>query len=107
MRMIKTAKLEENPMVLVLGFFFSLLIGEKLLYNVVLVSVIQQWKPIIITYPFPPGGSMVRNPPVNAGAWVQSLGQEDPLEKETVQGFKVTRDPANHFNRQLQRDGIT
>ena len=31
-----------------------------------------------------PGGSVVRNPPVNAGdteAQVRSLGQEDPLEK--------------------------
>ena len=25
---------------------------------------------------------MIKNPPANAGAWVQSLGQEDPLEKE-------------------------
>ena len=32
-----------------------------------------------------PGGSVVKNPPANAGdveMWVQSLGQEDPLEKE-------------------------
>ena len=30
------------------------------------------------------GGSAVKNPPANADAetWVQSLGQEDPLEKE-------------------------
>ena len=49
MRMTTTAKLEENLMVLSF-FFFSFLIGEKLLYNVVLVSVIQQWKSIIITY---------------------------------------------------------
>ena len=25
---------------------------------------------------------MVKNPPVNAGTWVQSLGGEDPLEEE-------------------------
>ena len=30
-----------------------------------------------------PGGSVVKNPPSKAGdTWVQSLGQEDPLEKE-------------------------
>ena len=31
------------------------------------------------------GGSAIKNPPANSGAteiWVQSLGQEDPLEKE-------------------------
>ena len=29
-----------------------------------------------------PGGSVVKNPPVNTGDWIRSLGQEDPLEKE-------------------------
>ena len=29
-----------------------------------------------------PGGSVVKNLPTNAGDWVWSLGQEDPLEKE-------------------------
>ena len=29
-----------------------------------------------------PGGSVVKNPPANAGDMVLSLGQEDPLEKE-------------------------
>ena len=28
-----------------------------------------------------PGGSVVKNPPANAEIQVQSLGQEDPLEK--------------------------
>ena len=28
------------------------------------------------------GGSVVKNPPANAGDMVQSLGWEDPLEKE-------------------------
>ena len=28
------------------------------------------------------GGSVVKNPPANAGDKVPSLGQEDPLEKE-------------------------
>ena len=31
-----------------------------------------------------PGGSVVKNLPTNAGDQVQSLGQEDPLEKEMV-----------------------
>ena len=30
------------------------------------------------------GGSVVKNPPINAGEWVRSLGWEDPLEKETA-----------------------
>ena len=29
-----------------------------------------------------PGGSVVKNPPATRDMWVQSLGQEDPLEKE-------------------------
>ena len=29
-----------------------------------------------------PGGSVVKNPPAVQETWVQSLGQEDPLEKE-------------------------
>jgi len=29
------------------------------------------------------GGSMVKNPPAMQETWVQSLDQEDPLEKET------------------------
>ena len=29
-----------------------------------------------------PGGSVVQNPPAKQKMWVQSLGQEDPLEKE-------------------------
>ena len=28
------------------------------------------------------GGSVVKNPPVKQGAWVQSLDWEDPLKKE-------------------------
>ena len=30
------------------------------------------------------GGSEVKNPSVKQEMWVQSLGQEDPLEKETA-----------------------
>ena len=29
-----------------------------------------------------PGGSVVKNPPAVQQTWIQSLGQEDPLEKE-------------------------
>ena len=29
-----------------------------------------------------PGGSVVKNPPAMQETWVQSLGWEDPLEKE-------------------------
>ena len=29
-----------------------------------------------------PGGSALENPPAMQETWVQSLGQEDPLEKE-------------------------
>ena len=28
-----------------------------------------------------PGGSAVKNPPAMQDTWIQSLGQEDPLEK--------------------------
>ena len=31
-----------------------------------------------------PGGSVVKNLPAVQEMWVQSLGQEDPLEKEMV-----------------------
>ena len=62
----KTRRKPDGPSL----FSFSFLIGEKLLYNVVLVSVILQCKSTIITYIYPllPGGSMVKNPPVTAGA---------------------------------------
>ena len=31
-----------------------------------------------------PGGPLVKNPPAKQETWVQSLGQEDPLEKEVA-----------------------
>ena len=31
-----------------------------------------------------PGGSVIKNSPVIQETWVRSLGQEDPLEKETA-----------------------
>ena len=32
---------------------------------------------------------MVKNPPVMQEAWVQSLGQEDPLEEEMATHFSI------------------
>ena len=40
-----------------------------------------------------PGGPVVKNPPANAGARgdvVQSLGQEDPLEKEMANSLQYS-----------------
>ena len=34
----------------------------------------------VYIYIWLPGGSAVKNLPANAGTWVLSLGQEDPLE---------------------------
>ena len=31
-----------------------------------------------------PGGSMVKSPPAVQETWLQSLGREDPLEKEVA-----------------------
>ena len=36
----------------------------------------------IFTLVNPPGGSAIKTPPVMQETWVQSLGQEDSLEKE-------------------------
>ena len=36
-----------------------------------------------------PGGSVVKNPPEMEEAWVQSLGWEDPLEKEMATHFST------------------
>ena len=36
-----------------------------------------------------PAGSVVKNTPANAGLWVQSLGQEDSLEKEMAIHFSI------------------
>ena len=56
-----------------------------------------------------PGGSVVKNPPANAGdSRVQSLGGEDPLEKETRSSILAwnipwTGDPGRLQFRGLQR----
>ena len=34
-------------------------------------------------------GAVVKNPPAMQEMWVQSLGQEDPLEEETATHFSV------------------
>ena len=36
-----------------------------------------------------PGGSAVKNPPAMQETQVQSLGQEDPLEKEKATHFSI------------------
>ena len=36
-----------------------------------------------------PGGSEVKASAWNAGDWVRSLGQEDPLEKETATHYSI------------------
>ena len=36
-----------------------------------------------------PGGSVVKNPPAKQEMWVQSLGQEDPQEKEMATHFSI------------------
>ena len=36
-----------------------------------------------------PGGSMVKNLPVMKETWIQSLGQEDPLEKEMATRSRI------------------
>ena len=36
-----------------------------------------------------PGGSVVKNPPANAGTEVGSLGWEDPLESEMATHFSM------------------
>ena len=36
-----------------------------------------------------PGGSVIKNPPAMQESQVQSLGQEDPLEKEMTTHFSI------------------
>ena len=36
-----------------------------------------------------PGGSVVKNLPAMQETWIQSLGQEDPLEKEMATHFHI------------------
>ena len=36
-----------------------------------------------------PGSSVVKNPPAIQEMWIQSLGQEDPLEKEMATHFSI------------------
>ena len=36
-----------------------------------------------------PGGSGVKDPPAKQETWVQSLGQEDPLEKEMATHSRI------------------
>ena len=57
-----------------------------------------------------PAGSVVKNPPVKQEIWVQSLGWEDPLEKEMVIHSSIlaweiprTEDPGRPQSRGSQR----
>ena len=50
-----------------------------------------------------PGGSAVKNPPAVQDTWVQSLGQEDPLEKgmathSSIRAWKIpwTEEPGGY-----------
>ena len=50
-----------------------------------------------------PGGSAVKNPPAVQDTWVQSLGQEDPLEKgmathSSIRAWKIpwTEEPGDY-----------
>ena len=59
-----------------------------------------------------PGGSVVKNPPTMQETWVQSLGQEDPLEKEmathsSTLAWKIpwTEEPGRLQSMGLQRAG--
>ena len=36
-----------------------------------------------------PSGSVVKSPPAMQGMWVQSLGWEEPLEKEMATNFSI------------------
>ena len=36
-----------------------------------------------------PGRSVIKNPPAMQETWIQSLGQEDPLEKEMATHFSI------------------
>ena len=36
-----------------------------------------------------PGGSAIKNPPAMQETWVQSLGQEDPLEEDMATHFSI------------------
>ena len=36
-----------------------------------------------------PDGSVVKNPPAVQKTWIQSLGREDPLEKEIATHFSI------------------
>ena len=59
-----------------------------------------------------PGGSDSKNPPVVQETWVQSLGQEDPLEEETATNYNIlawripwTEKPGGLQPMKLQRVG--
>ena len=67
------------------------------------------FKNLFFTWGFP-GGSVVRNPPAMQETWVQSWGQEDPLEKEMATRSSIlawaipwTEEPSGLRSMGLQR----
>ena len=56
-----------------------------------------------------PGGSVVKNSPAEQGTWVQSLGGQDPLEKEmaTHSSILASRIPWTEEPGGLQSMGLT
>ena len=55
----------------------------------VIFECIYTFKPIQLFISGFPGGSVVKNPPAKQKMWVQSLGQEDLLEKEMATHFSI------------------
>ena len=55
------------------------------------------------------GGSVVKNLPAKQEIWVQSLGQEDPLQKEMATHFSILarKIPWSEESGGLQSHGIT
>ena len=56
-----------------------------------------------------PGGSVVKNPPAKQEMWVQSLGQEDPLEEEMANPlpYSCLGNPMDKRVQQVAVHGVT
>ena len=61
---------------------------SRILVYSVKIGVLFYLHPLWVSKGFS-GGSLVKNPPANAGDTVWSLGQEDPLEKEMATHFSI------------------
>ena len=51
------------------------------------------------------GGSVVKNLPAKQETWVQSMGQEDPLEKEMATQYSCLENPTDRGSSRLQSMG--